>query len=105
MKMKAGDRLQGLRELIGLTQREFAELLGIDYFRLKNIEQQKARMAEDEFAQVGLLIPEMLHWVACESDISLSALQNSEAKLCRLIAAKIEAGQVPEGYMLEEKIK
>lgn len=105
MKHKAGERVKALRELIGFTREDFADLLGIDFVRLRNIEQRKVRMAEEEFAVIGKSFPEMIHWIAYEGDISLDGLRNSEENLCRLIAAKYVAGQLPDGFELESKIK
>ncbi|NRB42435.1 MAG: helix-turn-helix transcriptional regulator [Pseudomonadales bacterium] len=105
MNTRAGERLQGLRELTGLTQAQFAEMLDINYVRLRNIEQKKARMAEDEFAKIGALLPEFIFWLTFEGDINMDDLKNSTENLCKLAAAKIEAGQIPKGYHLEDKIK
>ena len=105
MKLKTGERLKALREMIGLTREEFAEMLNLDFIRIRNIEQKKVRVAEDEFAKIGKMFPELLHWLTFEGNISLDDLKNSDEKLCRLVAAKIEAGQLPSGYHLEDKIK
>jgi plasmid maintenance system antidote protein VapI len=105
MKYKAGERLQVMRELMGVTRVDFADMLGLDFFRLKNIEQKKCRMGEEEFAKIGAMFPEMLFWLTFEGDISLEELRNSPATLVRLIAAKIEAGQLPQGYDITDKIK
>lgn len=104
MQLRCGERLKGMRELFGLTREEFCELTGIDVMRMKNIEQRKIRVAEDEFAIVGRRFPEFLHWIAYEGQIHLSDLRNSQETLCRLAGAKFEAGQIPKGYFLEEKI-
>jgi len=105
MKLRAGQRLKGLRELMGLTREEFGEIVGIDWVRMKNIEQQKVRMAEDEFAKIGAMFPEVMPWLTYEGYIDVDDLKNSQENLCRLIAAKIEAKQIPEGYYLEDHIK
>ncbi|WLQ14422.1 XRE family transcriptional regulator [Hahella aquimaris] len=105
MKLKAGERLKGLREFAGLTRQDFSNVTNIELPRLTNIEKLRVKVSEDEFAKVGLLFPEVVQWLVFEGDISLEALRASEQKYCRLIAAKFEAGQTPEGYGLEEKIK
>jgi transcriptional regulator with XRE-family HTH domain len=105
MKLKAGDRIKALRELVGITREEFANNLEIDFIRLRNIEQKKCRVSEDEIAKICAAFPEVGPWLAWEGDISLDSLKESQRALCKLIAAKIEAGQIPQGYDLEEKIK
>ena len=104
-KLKAGERLKGLREITGLTQAEFAEVTGLSLIRLRNLEHKKARVAEDEFEKIGVLFPQFVHWMTYEGDIDMEDLKNSDQNLCRLIAARIDAGLIPSGYHLEEKIK
>ncbi|MCO1336414.1 helix-turn-helix domain-containing protein [Microbulbifer sp. OS29] len=105
MKLKAGQRLQGMRELMGLTRDEFSDLLDIPWVRLRNVEQQKARMAEDEFAKIGQKFPEFMPWITYEGAIVVEDLRNSPEALCQLAAAKITAGQIPSGYFIHDKIK
>ncbi|MCO1336004.1 helix-turn-helix domain-containing protein [Microbulbifer sp. OS29] len=105
LKLRAGDRLKVIRELMGLTRDEFAELLKLDYIRLKNIEQKRAKVAEFEYEQFGQRFPELIPFFTYEGDIVISDLSASNERLCRLVAAKIEAGQIPQGFYLEEKIK
>ncbi|AZZ94707.1 XRE family transcriptional regulator [Hahella sp. KA22] len=105
MRLKAGERLKGLRELAGFTRQEFSNITNIELTRLTNLEKLKARVAEDEYEKLGLLFPDIIQWLAFEGDISLEALRVSENKLCRLLAARFEAGQIPEGYYFEEVIK
>ena len=106
-RLKAGERLKGLREITGLTQAEFAEVTGLSLIRLRNLEHRKARVAEDEFEKIGELFPEFVHWMTYEGDISIEDLKNSDQLVCRLFAAKIavDAGQIPAGYHLEDKLK
>ncbi|MCO1336003.1 helix-turn-helix domain-containing protein [Microbulbifer sp. OS29] len=105
LKLRAGDRLRVIRELMGLTRDEFAELLKMDYVRLRNVEQKRAKVSEFEYEQAGKLFPELIPYFAYEGDIVVSELAESEQELCRLMAAKIEAGQIPRGFYVEEKIK
>lgn len=105
MKFKAGERVKVIRELMGITREDFAQVVNIEFIRLRNIEQGKVRMAEDEFAKVCSVFPEMMAWLTIEGEISLDSLKNSQQTLCKLMAAKIEAGQIPKGYDLETKIK
>ncbi|MGH1374426.1 MAG: hypothetical protein ACRBBW_20480 [Cellvibrionaceae bacterium] len=98
MKLKAGKRLQAIRELTGLTREEFAREYQIDLVRLKNLEQGKIRVAEDEYEKVGFSFPELSQWMMYEGPIDLEGLKESQNALCRLIGSKIEAGQLPKNY-------
>lgn len=105
MNTTAGDRLKGLRELIGLKQDEMAEMLGVPISRYKNVESKKVRMAEDEFSAVCSQFPEFAHYLTYEGDIDFDALRASQEKFVKLAAAAIEAGRIPEGYFLKESLK
>ena len=105
MKLKAGERIKGLRELMGLSRTEFGELVGIEPARIRNIELQRTKVNEDDFAALGLTMPELLPWLTYEADISFEDMLQSQNKLLRLIAARIEAGQVPEGHYLDHFIR
>lgn len=105
MKLRAGQRLKAIRELMGMTRDEFCELVGVEWVRLRNVEQLNAKMAEDEFAKIGRMFPELMPWLTYEGDIVVDDLRNSQEKFCRLVAAKIDAGQIPPGFYLEEKLK
>ena len=105
MKYKAGERLKFLRELMGLSREEFAQTIEIDVIRLRNMEQKRCRVCEDEFAKIGFLFPEIIPWFLFEGDINLELLKSSDKDLLRLVAAKIEAGQFPKGAEFEKKIK
>lgn len=105
MRLKAGERFKGLRELMGMTRREFAEAVQIDEARIRNIELQRTKVNEDDFAKIGQLMPELLPWLTYEADITFDELAQSESKWLRLVAARIEAGQIPEGYYLDKFIK
>lgn len=105
MNTTAGDRLKALRELIGLTQSEFADFLNIEFSRYKNVESKKVRMSEGEFEAVCKNFPKLCEWITYEGDIKLSELKRSQEAFVKLAVAQIEAGRIPEGYFLEEKIK
>lgn len=105
MKLKAGERLRGLRELMGLSRPEFAEALGIDPARLRNIELQRTKVNEDDFAAIGSVLPELLPWLTYEAEIPFEELLRSENKWLRLVVARIEAGKIPEGYYLDKSIR
>jgi transcriptional regulator with XRE-family HTH domain len=59
----AGQRLRGLRELMGLKRPAFAELTGIDKKRLENIENGLQRMHDMDFEKVCSLYPEFARWI------------------------------------------
>ncbi|MEN0107947.1 MAG: helix-turn-helix transcriptional regulator [Pseudomonas sp.] len=59
----AGQRLRGLRELMGLKRPAFAQLTGIDRKRLENIESGQQRMHDIDFAKVCSLYPEFARWI------------------------------------------
>lgn len=105
MKLKAAERLKGLRELMGLTRQEFADLVGIETSRIRNIELQRSKIHEEDFAAIGKTLPTLLPWLIYEADITLDELRESENRWLRLIAARIEAGQIPEGYYLDRSIR
>ncbi|WP_445357307.1 helix-turn-helix domain-containing protein [Microbulbifer sp. ANSA002] len=104
-KLRAGDRLRAIRELTGLTQKEFAELLKLELVHLKNMEYKKNRVTEECYEAVGFTFPELLPWFVYEGPVNLQGLRNSENKLCKFIAARIDAGLVPEGYFSEGSIR
>lgn len=95
----AADRLKHLRELMGLPQKEFSQLLGIDFIRYKNIEWKRTKLGEEDFAAIGRVIPDFLLWIACATDGEWNRLMNSQSKWTRLIGARIEAGQAPHGAL------
>jgi len=102
--MRTGKRVRAIRELTGFTRSDFAESLDIDFMRMRNIEQLKAKVAEDEFYAIGKAIPETVHFLAYGGLISLDALKESENPFARLIYARLEAGQMPEGFELDKII-
>lgn len=105
MKTKAGERLKALRLLMGLTQDEMADYLELPRQRYKNVENLKVRMAEDEFAATCERFPEFAFYLTFEGDIDFQAVQSSQERLVKLAGAHIEAGRIPAGFFLEEKIK
>lgn len=104
-KLEPGKRLRAMRELIGLTQGDFAEIVGIPRYRLTKLENLITQISIKDIEAVTDVFPDFLSWLAVEGDITLADLKESQSKLCKAIAARIEAGLIPEGYFLEEKIK
>ena len=104
MKNTAGKRLKGIRLLAGLTQAEFAELSGIQYDRLRNIEPHKQRMADQDFEAICSTTPPIAGFLTHGGEISLMQLKQAEGKLAKLLVFRIELGEVPAGYGLESAI-
>lgn len=101
---RTGKRIQFVRELLGMTRDEFAKASGLSFNRLNNIENLLAKVNEDEFYHLGRTMPEVLLFIASEGDINVPACRNSEHNLCRLLAARIDAGQLPANNGLVNRI-
>ncbi|HCF2282535.1 helix-turn-helix transcriptional regulator [Pseudomonas aeruginosa] len=65
----AGKRLRALRELMGLSRPQFAELVGMTAKRLENIENELQRMHDEDFEKVCGTFPEFSDWLAYEGSI------------------------------------
>ncbi|HCE7276298.1 TPA: helix-turn-helix transcriptional regulator [Pseudomonas aeruginosa] len=65
----AGKRLRALRELMGLSCPQFAELVGMTAKRLENIENELQRMHDEDFEKVCGTFPEFSDWIAYEGSI------------------------------------
>lgn len=105
MKMKMGARMKAIRELTGLTRDAFVTALKLDLTRYKNVEYLRCRVGEEEVEKVGEHLPELLEWLAFEGDIEVQRLANSPNQLSKIVAARVNAGIIPEGYHLEERLK
>ncbi|HGM6913067.1 TPA: helix-turn-helix domain-containing protein [Pseudomonas aeruginosa] len=65
----AGKRLRALRELMGLSRPQFAELVGMTAKRLENIENELQRMHDEDLEKVCGTFPEFSDWIAYEGSI------------------------------------
>ncbi len=65
----AGKRLRALRELMGLSRPQFAELVEMTAKRLENIENELQRMHDEDFEKVCGTFPEFSDWIAYEGSI------------------------------------
>ena len=65
----AGKRLRALRELMGLSRPQFAELVGMTAKRLENIENELQHMHDEDFEKVCGTFPEFSDWIAYECSI------------------------------------
>src|SRR5690554_6069367 len=102
--MRAGTRVKAIRELTGFTRSDFAADLGMDFMRLRNVEQLKAKVSEDEFCAIGKAIPELIHYLVYGGIVHKAQLKDSDNAFARLIYARLEAGQMPDGFDLEKFI-
>lgn len=101
---RTGERIRFIREMLGMTRDEFSKAMGINYSRLNNIEKLLAKVNEDEFYQIGRFMPEVLLFIACEDNLDMQACRNSENNLSRLLAARVDANQIPATIALINKI-
>lgn len=96
MEFKAAERVRFAREMLSLTRQEFADRLGLDVVRLRNIEQLKVRVSELEYDAVAEHLPELVCFVTHEGNISAMRLRNSDNPRCRLIISRLEAGDLDD---------
>lgn len=98
---RAGERMKGMRMLMGIPRREFAEITGIDYHRLGNMEQGKQRMNDDDIARVVRQFPHFVMWLTIGGDIDIEALAKERDATLQVVATKLRVGQVPPMFGLE----
>lgn len=65
----AGERLRGLRELMGLNRREFAEVVGMKTKNVENIEFGLQRMHDEDFQRVCSVYPDFARWITYEGPV------------------------------------
>lgn len=94
MKYRVGERLKMVRVLLGLTQPQFAEHLGIDFLRVKNCEQLKIKVSETEYDALAIHYPELFPFFAHEGVINSEELRASKNARSRLIMSKFDAGDL-----------
>ncbi|GLS24759.1 hypothetical protein [Marinibactrum halimedae] len=104
MSQPAGARVKAIREFMGMGVQEFADFMGIEYVRLKNIEGIRAKVNEIDFRNLGEKFPELLPWLVYEGPISIKALQSSKSNYCHIIVSKIMADLEPKGYGIRELV-
>lgn len=102
--MTAGQRIKLLRITLNQTRQEFGALIDVEIYRLRNVESGRVRAAEEELANVSQLCPELIHWIVYEGDISMAEVRKSESPIVRLFGAQVDAGMVPKGEGLEDKL-
>jgi transcriptional regulator with XRE-family HTH domain len=96
MELTPGKRLQAVRELMGFSRSDFAEMLGIRYLRLVTIENDRGRMAIDDLEPIARQYPELLHWLVLSEPLDATQLQNSSNKAIQKLADNLETHGLPE---------
>lgn len=71
----AGQRLRGLRELMGLSRPAFSEIVGIKPKRLENIENGLQKMHDEDFEKVCSVYEEFSRWIAYEGPVDRQAME------------------------------
>lgn len=71
----AGERLRALRELIGLSRREFADSVGMKEKVVENIEYGRQRMRDEDFQKVCSVYEDFSRWITYEGPIDSSEVQ------------------------------
>lgn len=71
----AGERLRGLRELMGLSRRELAEVVGMKVKSIENIELGMQRMHDEDFQKVCSVYPDFARWITYEGPIDSAEVE------------------------------
>lgn len=71
----AGERLRGLRELMGLSRRELAEVVGMKVKSIENIELGMQRMHDEDFQKVCSIYPDFARWITYEGPIDSAEVE------------------------------
>lgn len=105
MEFSAGERFQIVREMLDFTREDYAELTGIPFTRLRNIENDRTILNVDDLQKLALVMPEMLPWIIYEGDINLDELQKSKFPQSRVVADMFEQGRLPGGRVFKSRFK
>lgn len=71
----AGERMRGLRELMGLSRKAFAEIVGMPPKRVENIENGWQRMHDEDFQRVCSQFEDFSRWISYEGPIDSVSLK------------------------------
>lgn len=82
----AGERLRGLRELMGLSRPAFSEIVGIKPKRLENIENGLQKMHDEDFEKVCSVYEEFSRWIAYEGPVDRQTLEFKVADSAQMAA-------------------
>lgn len=105
MEFSAGERFQIVREMLDFSREEFADLTGIPFARLRNVENARTILNVEDFQKLALVIPEMLPWIIYEGDINLEALRKSKFPQSRAVADMFDQGRLPGGRVFKSRFK
>ena len=95
--MRPGKRLQILRYSLGIKGTEFADLLGVDYNRLHNVENLNVRMNEEDLQAIYAALPEVASFVFFGEPLEASKL-NKAKNILRTLPSRVEAGLVDKNF-------
>ncbi len=98
--MRPGTRLQILRYSLGLKGTEFAEIIGIDYYRSHNVENLNTKMNEDDMQGIYANIPEAASFVFFGEPLEASKL-NKAKNILRTLPSRVEAGIADKNFKPE----
>jgi transcriptional regulator with XRE-family HTH domain len=70
----AGERLRGLRVLMGLSRREFAEVVGMKTKSVEYIELGLQRMHDEDFQKVCSVYPDFSRWITYEGPLDSTSV-------------------------------
>lgn len=70
----AGERLRALRELTGLSRREFADSVGMKEKDVENIEYSYQRMRDEDFQKVCSVYEDFSRWITYEGPIDSASV-------------------------------
>lgn len=104
MKISAAKRIKAVRELLGITRQGLCDLVGLDYLRVSTLENDRARMSVEELASLIKVFPEFTNYMIFGEALEVQLLENSKNKLCNDAAFRIQCGEIPDGYGLEEVV-
>lgn len=105
METTAADRIRIIRELMGLTRREFALLIGIRTDQLTNLEQKKAHVRAEHLELLGKKFPQLMPFLTYNGEITMSDILESDEAMLRAMAARIQAGITASVADISHKIK
>lgn len=70
----AGERLRALREITGLSRREFADSVGMKEKDVENIEYNYQRMRDEDFQKVCSVYEDFSRWITYEGPIDSTSV-------------------------------
>lgn len=94
-----GQRLRAVREMMRYTRKEFADLIGTNEARLRNIETNHQKMTAVDFEDMGRVMPWALHFVTYGGPLELFMPDSPDPEHLRRISEvfrelESEAGKV-----------